>query len=104
MAGDTAPLRDFIGYVIRSLVEHPDEVDLEEIDEDRQTVFEVSVHPDDLAAITGVDDVVAQALHTVLDACAYKHRARAELVLLDGSEEYDDEDDDELEDDEDADL
>ena len=110
MAADTAPLREFLGYVVRSLVENPDEVDLAEVEEGRRTVFELSVHPDDQAAITGADDQVAEALKTVLDACAYKHRARAELVILDAletgdeeSDEFDDEEEDD-EDGEDADL
>jgi|SaaInl4_150m_RNA_FD_contig_31_560285_length_519_multi_6_in_0_out_0_2 uncharacterized protein len=103
MAADTAPLLDFIGYVVRSLVENADEVDLIEVEEGRQTVIELSVHPDDQDAITGEDDVVADALRTVLDACAYKHRVRAELVILDALDEPGDEDEDELdEEDEDS--
>lgn len=105
MAANTAPVREFIDCVVRSLVEHPDEVDLEEVDEGRRTIFELSVHPDDQAAITGEGDAVADALRTVLDACAYKHRAHAELVILDDSLEDDEEDDDEFDDeDEDEEL
>ncbi len=106
MAADTTPLREFIGYVVRSLVEHADEVELTEVEEGRRSVFELSVHPDDQAAITGEDDAVAEALRTVLDACAYKHRARAELVILDALPELgDDEPEEEVDDeDEDADL
>ena len=103
MAGDTAPLLDFIGYVARSLVEHPEDVVLEEVDEGRHKVFELSVHADDLSAITGEDDSVAEALRTVLDACAYKHRARAELVILEEPSEPIDEDDDDFDDEDDED-
>ena len=107
MAADTDKLHDFIDYVVRSLVEHPDEVDLTEVEESRRSIFELSVHPDDQAAITGEDDAVADALRTVLDACAYKHRVRAELVILDAlpdiGDEDEDEDEDELDDEEDDD-
>ena len=86
MSSDTASVRDFLLFVVQSLVEHPDEVCLDEVDSDKQTTFELSVHPDDLSAVLGDNRSVAQALDTVLSACAYKQRSRASLRILDGAE------------------
>ena len=73
----------------------PDELDLSEIEKDRKTTFELGVHPDDLAAVVGSDGQVASALRMVLDACAYKHRTRASLVIREEPSQGGDSDDQE---------
>lgn len=85
MAGNDAQVREFLDYVVRSLVEHPEAVSLREVPGNRQVTFEISVDPADAGALNGTDGEILAALATVLDACAYKHHARADLVLLDGS-------------------
>ena len=46
-------MRELVEYLVRSLVEHPDEVEVEEFDEDGDLVLEVSVADDDLGRVIG---------------------------------------------------
>ena len=83
MTTESVDPRDFLEFLVRSLVGNPDAVELAEIDRDKRTVYELGVHPDDLSALVGQGGQVAAALRTVLDACSYKQRRRTELVILD---------------------
>jgi uncharacterized protein len=72
---EVGDLRDLVEFICRSLVEDPDAVTVEEIDEDADLVFEVKVEGDDLGRLIGRGGKVAGAIRTVTKAAA---RAGAE--------------------------
>jgi predicted RNA-binding protein YlqC (UPF0109 family) len=80
---ETAPaLRELVLYLARALVEHPDEVAVEEIDEPDGTVFELKVAESDLGRVIGRQGRTAKALRTVLSAASAKMKRRAILEIL----------------------
>ncbi len=80
---ETAPaLRELVLYLARALVEHPDEVAVEEIDEPDATVFELKVAESDLGRVIGRQGRTAKALRTVLSAASAKMKRRAILEIL----------------------
>ena len=82
-ASETAPpLRELVLYLARALVEHPDEVAVEEIEEPDATVFELKVAESDLGRVIGRQGRTAKALRTVLSAASAKMRRRAILEIL----------------------
>ncbi len=89
---DTAPVRGFLEFVVGSLLSHPDDASIDEIDGNKRTTFELSVHGDDLDYLNADGGRVGQAMATMIDACAYKHRVRAELVIGSGDDDVDDDD------------
>ena len=91
---ESASVQEFLHYVVNSVVSHPDDVRIDELEDGRGTTFELSLHQEDLEALNQGDEPIGQALRTVLDACAYKHRARVQLVILgdDAAEEADEDD------------
>ncbi len=72
---EVGDLRDLVEFVCRSLVDDPDAVSVEEIDEDADLIFEVKVEGDDLGRLIGRGGKVAGAIRTVTKAAA---RAGAE--------------------------
>ena len=88
---ESASVHDFLHYVVNSVVSHPDDVRIDEIEDGKGTTFELALHPEDLDALNQGEESIGQALRTVLDACAYKQRARVQLVILgdDAGEEAD---------------
>jgi predicted RNA-binding protein YlqC (UPF0109 family) len=76
------PLRDLVLYLARALVEHPDEVAVEEIEEQDGTVFELKVAESDLGRVIGRQGRTAKALRTVLSAASAKMKRRAILEIL----------------------
>jgi predicted RNA-binding protein YlqC (UPF0109 family) len=83
VASDKEPaLRELVLYLARALVEHPDEVAVEEIDEPDATVFELKVAESDLGRVIGRQGRTAKALRTVLSAASAKVKRRAILEIL----------------------
>jgi predicted RNA-binding protein YlqC (UPF0109 family) len=81
--GDKAPpLRELILYLARALVEHPDEVAVEEINEPDAVVYELKVAESDLGRVIGRQGRTAKALRTVLSAASAKNKRRAILEIL----------------------
>jgi predicted RNA-binding protein YlqC (UPF0109 family) len=74
-------VRELLVYLVRSLVDHPDAVQVEAFDEDDGTiVLELSVDDDDYGQVIGRGGRTAQALRTVVKAAAVKDNRR---VLID---------------------
>ena len=74
-------MKDFLAYLVSSLVEKPDAVKVEEFEEDDGTlVLELSVDDDDYGQVIGRGGRTAQALRTVIKAAAVKDNRR---VLID---------------------
>jgi uncharacterized protein len=83
-AGDAKPppLRELVLFLARSLVEHPDEVEVQEIEEPDALVFELKVAESDLGRVIGRQGRTAKALRTVLSAASAKTRRRAILEII----------------------
>jgi uncharacterized protein len=74
-------MRELVEYLARALVEDPDAVRVEEIEEDDATVLEVRVAPDDLGRVIGRSGRVANAIRTVAKAAA-THEDKRVLVEI----------------------
>jgi len=83
---------DFLRFLVCSLVENDDAVQIDPQTEDRQTTLELTLSPSDLPTFTANDFKLADMLHAALDAYSYKHRLRAELFIV-GADEDGEEDD-----------
>jgi predicted RNA-binding protein YlqC (UPF0109 family) len=74
-------VRELLEYLVRSLVDEPGQVRVEEFEEDDGTlVLELSVADDDYGQVIGRGGRTAQALRTVIKAAAVKDNRR---VLVD---------------------
>jgi uncharacterized protein len=77
-------LRDLLEYLVRSLVEHPDRVRVEEVEEDDGTLlYELSVHDDDYGRVIGRGGRTAQAVRTVVKAAATRENRRVLIDIVD---------------------
>jgi hypothetical protein len=80
VAGDK--LQDLIAYIASSLVDDPDSVEVNVVEEERAIVLELSVAPDDLGKVIGKDGRTARAMRTLLAATSARLRKRAILDIL----------------------
>jgi uncharacterized protein len=76
-------MRDLVLWLARELVENKDAVEVDALERDRSTVFELTVDPDDLGRVIGRGGRTAKALRTVLDAAARPAGRRAVLDIVD---------------------
>ena len=74
-------MKELLEYLARQLVDEPDEVEVEQFDEDDGTVvLELAVAEDDYGKIIGKGGRTANALRTVVKAAAVRENKR---VLVD---------------------
>jgi uncharacterized protein len=74
-------VRELLVYLAKALVDQPDQVEVEQFEEDDGTlVLELSVAADDYGQVIGRGGRTAQALRTVVKAAAVKDNRR---VLVD---------------------
>ena len=75
-------MKDLILMIAKSLVDKPDEVDLQEVGGEKTTVFELRVAKDDLGKVIGKQGKTARAMRTILNATATKLKKRAVLEII----------------------
>ena len=76
-------MQDYLLFLTRALVEHPDAVRVEEIEEDGDLVFEITVDEDDLGRVIGRGGRVANALRSLARAAAVREERRVLVDILD---------------------
>jgi predicted RNA-binding protein YlqC (UPF0109 family) len=75
-------LKSLVEYIAKSLVDHPDLVDVNEIEGEKTTILELKVAEDDKGKIIGRHGRTAKAMRTVINAAATKERKKAVLEIL----------------------
>jgi predicted RNA-binding protein YlqC (UPF0109 family) len=81
-------LKSLAEYIAKSLVDHPDRVDVNEVEGEKTTILELRVAEDDLGKIIGRHGRTAKAMRTVINAAATKERKRAVLEILESDRPY----------------
>jgi uncharacterized protein len=77
-------MRDLLEELARMLVPHPDEVAVEQFEEDDGTiVLELSVADDDYGKVIGRGGRTANALRTVVKAAAVREKRRVLVDIVD---------------------
>ncbi len=74
--------QQFIEYIVKSLVGHPDDVSVERIIDEKGVLLSLTVHPDDLGRVIGKRGITAQSLRTLLRALGTKNDARYNLKIV----------------------
>lgn len=75
-------MKEFIEFVVKHLVDNPDEVKVNEIDGERTVVLELRVGDGDMGKVIGRHGQTAKSLRTVLAAASAKNGKRAVLEIL----------------------
>ena len=76
-------MKELVEAIARTLVDHPDLVEVREHDAADASVIELRVSKDDVGKIIGRQGAHAQAIRTLLAAASGKHRRRYTLEILD---------------------
>jgi uncharacterized protein len=75
-------MRVLIEQIARSLVDEPDQVSVDQIEEEQESVLELAVAPNDLGKVIGRQGRTARALRTLLSAASLKSHKRFTLEIL----------------------
>lgn len=74
--------QQFVEYIVKSLVEHPDDVVVDRIIDEKGVLLTLTVNPEDLGRVIGRRGTTAQSLRTLLRALGTKNSARYNLKIV----------------------
>jgi predicted RNA-binding protein YlqC (UPF0109 family) len=75
-------MRDLVEFLARALVDDPDAVEVEEIEEDGDVVLEITVAEDDIGRVIGRGGRIANAIRTLAKAAAVREDRRVIVDIL----------------------
>jgi predicted RNA-binding protein YlqC (UPF0109 family) len=75
-------MKELVEAIARSLVDHPDDVQVTSVDGSQVAVLELRVHPEDLGKVIGRQGRTAKAIRTLLGAAGMKLHKRFTLEIL----------------------
>lgn len=75
-------MKALVEYIAKSLVEKPEEVQVNEIEGEQTSVLELKVAKDDLGKVIGRQGRTARAMRTILGAASIRANKRAVLEIL----------------------
>jgi predicted RNA-binding protein YlqC (UPF0109 family) len=73
--------RELIEYVARSLVDYPDELTVDEVEENGVVVYQLHVASRDIGKVIGRRGRVARAMRTLLKVASIHNQRRAILEI-----------------------
>ena len=74
--------QQFVEYIVKSLVEYPDDVSVDRIVDEKGVLLTLTVNPEDLGRVIGRRGGTAQSLRTLLRALGTKNSARYNLKIV----------------------
>lgn len=75
--------QQFVEYVVKELVDNPDQVSITRTEDSRGVLLELTVAPEDLGRVIGRHGATAQSLRTLLRALGVKNGSRYNLKIVD---------------------
>ena len=79
--------QQFVEYVVKSLVENPDDVVVERLIDEKGVLLTLTVNPEDLGRVIGKRGGTAQSLRTLLRALGTKNDARYNLKIVNNDDD-----------------
>ncbi|MEA1964274.1 MAG: KH domain-containing protein [Candidatus Aerophobetes bacterium] len=75
-------MRELVEYIVKRIVDMPDEVNVQEIKAEKVILLEIRVAKEDMGKVIGRAGRVANALRTIVGAAAAKMKKRVMVEIL----------------------
>lgn len=75
-------MKELIEHIAKALVDHPDQVEVTEIEGEQTSVLELKVAKEDLGKVIGKQGRTARAMRTILSAASTKIKKRSVLEII----------------------
>jgi len=73
--------KDFLEYVVKAIVDHPDEVSVERKVDERGVLLTLKVNARDMGQIVGRDGTTAKSIRSLLRIVGIRNNARVNLKI-----------------------
>ena len=75
-------MKELIKYIAQALVDHPEAVEVSEVEGQQAVIIELKVAKDDVGKIIGKQGRTARAIRTILDAASAKIKKRSLFEII----------------------
>lgn len=75
-------MKELVEYIVRSLVDNPDEVRVQETRSEKVTILELRVAPSDVGKVIGRQGRIIKSVRAILNSVATKENKKAILEVL----------------------
>lgn len=76
-------MKELVTFLARSLVDHPDEVRVSQVEGERSLILELRVAPSDMGKVIGRQGRIAKSIRTVVKAAAPRGGKLVHVEILD---------------------
>lgn len=73
---------ELVEYIAKSLVDNPDEVQVNEVEGSQSIIIELKVADEDMGKVIGKQGRIAKAIRTVVKAAAIKDNKRVVVEII----------------------
>ena len=75
--------KDLVEYIVKALVDKPEEVNVNVIEGEKNTMVELRVAPDDIGKVIGKQGRIAKSIRVILSVVSVKLGKHITLEILD---------------------
>lgn len=76
-------MKELLLYIARSLVDHPDQVTVNEVENGDELTLELRVAPEDMGKVIGRQGRIAKEIRTVVRSCAQRTGVKVSVDIVD---------------------
>ena len=91
MTETAADMRALVAQMAKALVDEPAQVEVDEFDDQGETVLELKVAPGDVGKVIGKQGRTVRSMRAIVSAAAVKQNKRYALEIVEEDEEEDQE-------------
>lgn len=78
-------MKNLLEFIIIHLVEHPEDVKIDEAQDEQGSVYTITVHSEDIGRIIGKGGSVIHSIRNICRIRAIKEGIRAKIVIADSA-------------------
>ncbi len=75
-------MKELLEAVAKALVDYPEEVSVNEIEEENSVILELTVSKDDMGKVIGKQGRIAKAIRTLIKAAAVKENKKVTVEIV----------------------
>ena len=77
-------MKETILYILQQIVDHPDDIQIEEVIDGDRKIFVVHANPEDMGTLIGKEGHTIKSIRDLVRAKAIKDNVRVKVVIEDG--------------------
>ena len=81
-------MKELVESIVKAIVDHPDDVKVNEVSGEMTTIIELRVAPSDMGKVIGRQGRTAKAIRTILNAAGMRANRRMEFEIVNVNEEF----------------